>query len=75
MRDIQLTSGCTRRDAIRMLATSAATLLGTRGFCQEAMANRKQGADGTTIAHYDTAQPHLMRAVREGFEELGITVQ
>ena len=33
------------------------------------------GADGTTIAHYDTAPPHLMRAVREGFEELGIVVQ
>ena len=33
------------------------------------------GADGTTIAHYDTAPQHLMRAVREGFEELGIVVR
>jgi hypothetical protein len=33
------------------------------------------GADGTTIAHYDTAPSHLMRAVREGFEELGIVVK
>lgn len=32
------------------------------------------GADGTTIASYDTATPKLMRAVREGFEEAGITV-
>jgi hypothetical protein len=34
----------------------------------------KAGADGTTIANYDTATPELMRAVREGFEEVGITV-
>ncbi len=33
------------------------------------------GADGTTIASYDTAPAHLMRAVREGFEEAGITVR
>ena len=33
------------------------------------------GADGTTIAHYDTTPPHLMRAVREGFEEWGIVVK
>ena len=32
------------------------------------------GADGTTIASYDTATPKLMRAVREGFEEAGITI-
>lgn len=32
------------------------------------------GADGTSIAHYDTATPELMRAVREGFEEQGISV-
>lgn len=32
------------------------------------------GADGTTIASYDTATPALMRAVREGFEEAGIAV-
>jgi hypothetical protein len=35
----------------------------------------KCGADGTTIANYDTATPELMRAVREGFEEAGISVQ
>jgi len=35
----------------------------------------KCGADGTTIANYDTATPELMRAVREGFEEAGITVK
>lgn len=35
----------------------------------------KCGADGTTIAHYDTATPELMRAVREGFEEVGIEVR
>jgi hypothetical protein len=34
----------------------------------------KAGADGTTIANYDTASPELMRAVREGFEAAGITV-
>ena len=33
------------------------------------------GADGTTIANYDTATPELMRAVREGFEESGIEVR
>ena len=33
------------------------------------------GADGTTIAHYDTATPQLMRAVREGFAEAGIVIQ
>ena len=33
------------------------------------------GAAGTTITHDDTAPPHLMRAVQEGFEELGIVVQ
>ena len=33
------------------------------------------GADGTTIAHFDTAPPHLMRAVREGFDRAGIIVQ
>jgi hypothetical protein len=33
------------------------------------------GADGTSIASYDTAPKSLMRAVREGFEEAGITVQ
>jgi hypothetical protein len=33
------------------------------------------GADGTSIASYDTATPALMRAVREGFEEAGITVE
>jgi hypothetical protein len=33
------------------------------------------GADGTTIAHPDTAPPELMRAVREGFEEVGIVVR
>jgi hypothetical protein len=33
------------------------------------------GADGTTIAHPDTAPPELMRAVREGFEEVGISVR
>jgi hypothetical protein len=33
------------------------------------------GADGTTIAHPDTAPPELMRAVREGFEQVGIEVQ
>ena len=32
------------------------------------------GADGTTIAHPDTAPPELMRAVRQSFEELGIVV-
>jgi hypothetical protein len=32
------------------------------------------GADGTTIASYDTATPALLRAVREGFEEAGIEV-
>ena len=32
------------------------------------------GADGTTIASYDTATPTLLRAVREGFEEAGIEV-
>lgn len=35
----------------------------------------KCGADGTTIANYDTATPELMRAVREGFEEAGIEVR
>lgn len=35
----------------------------------------KCGADGTTIANYDTATPALMRAVREGFEEAGIVVE
>ena len=34
----------------------------------------KCGADGTTIASYDTATPELMRAVREGFEEAGVEV-
>ena len=33
------------------------------------------GADGTTIAHPDTAPPELMRAVREGFEQAGIVVR
>ena len=33
------------------------------------------GADGTTIASYDTATPELMRVVREGFEEAGIVVE
>ena len=32
------------------------------------------GADGTTIASYDTATPALLRAVREGFAEAGIEV-
>jgi hypothetical protein len=32
------------------------------------------GADGTTIAHPDTAPHELMRAVREGFEQVGIVV-
>ena len=35
----------------------------------------KCGADGTTIANYDTATPELMRAVREGFDEVGIVVR
>jgi hypothetical protein len=38
------------------------------------MMSAQCGADGTTIANYDTATPALMRAVREGFEEAGITV-
>jgi hypothetical protein len=33
------------------------------------------GADGTTIANYDTATPALMKAVREGFDEVGIEVR
>ena len=35
----------------------------------------KCGADGTSIAHYDTATPELMRAVREGFDEAGVEVR
>ena len=35
----------------------------------------KCGADGTIIANYDTATPELMRAVREGFEEMGIEIR
>ena len=33
------------------------------------------GADGTTIASYDTATPKLMRAVREGLDEAGVKIE
>jgi hypothetical protein len=32
------------------------------------------GANGTTIASFDTAPPAWVRAVREGFEEAWVTV-